>query len=287
MVKVAHVLNPFLAKNHPDLKVCQPITFESMIKARNNIKGKVQVEFLAAIYEEDIAICPDEFRVLPFLQKTVTDYFEPQKKIKLPLIREILTLATENSAAEYFIYTNVDIGLYPNFYNRVEELIDADYDSFIINRRRLRNIYNSIEDLEAIYNDNGYKHPGFDCFVIKRSLISKLVLENICIGVPYFEISLAHNLFAYSNKFILVDDEKLTFHIGLEIFKKRNPKEYFQHNGTEFWKKIIPQIQKELKPQKIPYSYLPLPLRLIKWGVHPCFPIKLMIELELKRFYVK
>ncbi len=56
---------------------------------------------------------------------------------KLPLIKDILGRLYDASDAEYFIYTNVNIGLMPNFYVAVNAIIESGYDAFVINRRTI------------------------------------------------------------------------------------------------------------------------------------------------------
>lgn len=285
MNSIAHIINPFKAEPHSDLYTAQPITFESIRKAKEKAEGIINIELLTAQFEEDAELIPNYFRKTSHLSRSVIDIESFEKKIRLPLLKDILEKLFNESNAEYLIYSNVDIGLYENFYLKINEFINQGYDAFIINRRRLKSTYTKVSDLSLIYNDKGKSHPGFDCFVFHRSIYSKLKLEKICIGVPFIEISFSQNLFAFSKNFKLFDKEYLTFHIGEEIFRKRAPKEYYEHNRQQF-KEITAQLWKEFDIKKMPYSQYTLPFRIIKWGLHPCFPIKLMIKGELKRLHL-
>lgn len=276
------MINPFIADTSSDLYAAQPITFESMLYARKMADGIVDVKLLSAQYEEDATIVPKEFTQTKHLQKSVLDYQHFEKKIKLPFLLDILERLYNESNANYLIYTNVDIGLYPDFYVKVNEFINQGYDSFIINRRRLSSKYLDNSSLQDIYLDKGKSHPGFDCFVFHRNIFPKLKLEGICIGVPFIEISFSQNLFALSKNFGLFDNEILTFHIGEEIFKKRASKEYFKYNQAQFWK-LVPLLKSEMTIKKFPYSNLPWVFRIIKWGLHPCIPIRLVAILEWRR----
>ncbi len=282
MRTIAHIINPFKAHKESDLYTAQPITFQSMINAKEKAKSIVNVELLSAQFEEDLDFVPKEFKTTKHLTQSVLSKNEFQKKIKLPLLYDILERLYNESSAEYLIYSNVDIGLYPDFYLKVNDFIAQGYDAFIINRRRLSEKYTEIQDLTQIYKDFGKSHPGFDCFVFHRSLFEKLKLNGICIGVPFIEISFSQNLFALANKFKLYDNEKLTFHIGMEIFKKRAPKEYFEYNKTQFWN-LVPELYSKMDLKKFPYSNLVWPIRIIKWGLHPCIPIKLVLKLESEK----
>jgi hypothetical protein len=271
-----------VASPDSDLYKAQPITFESMRRAKAKAERHLNIELYSAQFEEDAKYVPDYFIKTQHLSRSVLDMATFHQKIKLPLIADILVRLYTESAADYLIYTNVDIGLYEDFYLKVNEFIHSGLDAFIINRRRLMDTFESPDELNTIYLNKGLPHPGFDCFVFHRSLYSQLKLEGICIGVPFIEIAFSQNLFALSNNFKLFDKEILTFHIGEEIFKKRAPKEYYTYNRKQFWK-IAGQLFLQMDVKKIPYSDRILPLRLLKWGLHPCFPIRLLLKLELKR----
>lgn len=281
MNSIAHIINPFIAARNSDLSLAQPITFESMRRAKIKAKDIVDVKLYSAQFSEDIEVVPSGFIRTRNLERSVLDIQGFAKKIKLPFIKDILERLYFESDAEYLIYTNVDIGLYEDFYIQVDRFINSGLDAFIINRRRIKNVYTQVSQLTEIYQDKGKSHPGFDCFVFHRSIFPKLILEDICIGVPFIEISFSQNLFALSTNFKLFDNEYLTFHIGEEIFKKRAPKEYYKYNQKQFWK-IAKQLMPVMDLKKVPYSNYIMPLRLVKWGLHPCFPIRLMLKLEFK-----
>lgn len=279
--KIAHVINPFKAPESSDLFIAQPVTFHTMMAAQKN--AGAEVSLFAACYEEDREVVPEGFVVLPFLTDTVLNHHSFQHPVRLPLIREILEKLYLHTDAEYLVYTNVDIALYPDFYNKIQLFIDEGHDAFIINRRRISTRYTSIDDCDKMMQEEGKTHPGFDCFVFHRSLYPRLVLEDLCIGVPFFEISFSQNLFALADHFRLYDNERLTFHIGMEIFARRQPREYLYYNRNEYYK-IIEKLKPVLSSKKFPYSRLPVPFRWIKWGLHPCIPIRLAMQLEWKRY---
>lgn len=283
MRHIAHIINPFKADPTSDLHTAQPITFASMLRAKQEAANKIKVDLFSAHFEEDEGVVPDGFIKTKPLIRSVIDVEKFAHPIKLPLISDILQRLYEATTADYLIYSNVDIGLYPNFYSRVNDFIEEGHDAFIINRRRLPDTYRSTAQLENIYKEKGEKHPGFDCFVFKREFFPNLELENICIGVPFFEISFSQNLFAFSKNFKLYENEFLTFHLGMEIYKKRAPKEYFHYNRDKFWQ-IIPKLNEHLTLKKFPYSNAIWPVRIVKWGLHPCIPIRLVLKLLLRKF---
>ena len=282
MHSIAHIINPFIADKSSDLYTAQPITFASMINAKQKAKDVISVELYTAQFEEDKKIIPKDFNQTENLNRSVLTKNNFNHPIKLPFIIDILERLYNASKAEYLIYSNVDIGLYPDFYLKVNKFIDDGYDAFIINRRRLTAQYKSVDDLKLIENDFGKSHPGFDCFIFHRDLFPKFKLNGICIGVPFIEISFSQNLFALSENFKLYENENITFHIGMEIYKKRAPKEYFDYNKIQFWN-LVPLLYNNMDLEKFPYSNRLWPIRFIKWALHPCIPIRLVVKLEIDK----
>lgn len=285
MNTIAHIINPFIADNKSDLNSAQPITFKSMQRAKEVAKDLVDVKLYSAQFKEDREYVPDDFIKTQDLGRSVLDMNPFKIELKLPLIIDILERLYNESEAEYLVFTNVDIGLYPNFYLRLNEYINKGFDAFIINRRRLPSHFNKITDLEEIYETKGKSHPGFDCFVFHRDLFHKFQLANICIGVPFIGIALSQNIFALGKNVKLFEKEQLTFHIGEEIFAKRAPKEYFKHNQKEFWKAINSDLIKELDLGKLPYSENNFIVRFLKWGLQPSIPIRLVFKLIIKKLF--
>ena len=282
--RVAHIINPFIAPASSDLAYAQPITFETLRMAKEKAREKMDIELLAACYAGDEAMVPAWIKKTTPLTRSVLDQQDFQKKIKLPFIADILEKAVHESTADYIIYSNVDIGLYPDFYTRLHTLLEEGYDALIINRKRIEPLYTRVSDLDKIWQQEGKKHPGFDCFIFHRELLSRMYLENICIGVPFIEISFSQNLFHLAKKFRLIETDNYTFHIGMEIFKKRAPKEYFMYNRKEY-QKVIRQLDPVLASKNLPYADQWLPVRIIRWGLHPCIPIRLALKLEWRKWF--
>lgn len=245
----------------------QPITFESMRVAKNFSSHKDAISLYTTQFEEDLPIIPNYFQILSNLKRSVLDIDTNLKKRKLPLIKDILEKLKETDA-DHFIYTNADIALMPQFYDLVGTYISMGHDAIVINRRRLNKEYNTIKDLPLMYSDLGRSHPGFDCFIFHKDLLDKFVLGNICIGVPFMEVTLIHNLFSFAKNPILIDDAHLTFHIGSDVldFKKDT---FYDHNRNEFFRQIQPEIKQYFSIKKFPYGTLPLHKRMIKWVLNP------------------
>jgi hypothetical protein len=102
------------------------------------------------------------------------------------------------------------------------------------------------------------------------------------VGIPFIEMLFAQNLFCHAQRFALFDREILTFHVGMEVFKRRD-KEYVSFNKTEFWR-AIRILLPNLDSRKFPWGRRNFLYRMIRWGLHPAIPIRLALMLEPRRW---
>lgn len=283
MPTIAHIVNIFDPPESSDLHLAQAVTLASMQRARQASKAPQNITLLSAQTEADRAMVPSAFRATSDLKRDVTDVHAFEKKMHLPILKDILDRLYDESDADYLIFTNIDIGLQPHFYDAVQEMIAAGHDAFMINRRRIPEKFNSVTQLDDMYAERGKKHPGFDCFVFKRQLYPQFSLAEVCIGVPFIEITLSQNLFCFAQKPTVFTHAFLTFHIGMEIFKGRAPEPYFRYNKIQFWKAMT-AIWSQLDSRKWTHGGWWFPFRMLYWGLHPCFPIKLALMLEARRW---
>lgn len=235
MIKVAHIVNPVKIKESSDLHTAQPITFQTMQTAQQLAKlAGVEVELYTAQFPEDHSIIPDYFHKTPDLKRSILDLKTFKNKRKLPLIKDILDNLYNAADADYFIYTNVDIGVMPHFYTSIAGIINQGYDAFIINRRTIRENYIKIEEIPLIYAEIGGKHAGYDCFVFSRDLYSRYILNNVFIGSMPVGYALAVNLLCNAKKFKLFTLLHLTFHIGSDgAWKQKGLEDYLNYNIAE------------------------------------------------------
>ncbi len=323
-VTIAHLINPFQPPAGSEWEYVQPITFASMkaaveaveeregdteaariekgLGARGEdreaariekgfeapgpeVPGPIKVSLLTAQFPEDRTYIPDYFIKTPDLERSVLDFHPTTTAPKYPLIGDLMARLYENSDAEYLVYTNIDIAVQPGFYAFIAEQTRRGLKAFIINRRRIPDRYRKVEELPEMYAEEGKPHPGFDCFVFHRSLYPHFRFAHVCVGIPFIGILTAQNLFAFGEPFALFEDEHLTFHIGEDVFKPRH-RELMQHNRAAFWK-AIGELWPHLDNRKWPYGKRWMPLRLIKWGLHPSLPIRLGLKLEWRRWFGK
>ncbi|MCD8528786.1 MAG: hypothetical protein LRY27_02145 [Chitinophagales bacterium] len=280
---MAHIINPVKVKESSDLFYAQPITFASMLKAKNEAENVVNIDLYTTQYEEDKSIIPSGFIILSNLERSVLDVNENLQSRKLPLIKDILKKLKENSQVDYFIYTNADIALMPYFYKYVTEKINEGHDALVINRRRLLSHYKNAEELPLMYADLGASHPGFDCFVFKRELLDKFVLADICVGISFIGVALAHNIFTWAKNPLFVADKHLTFHIGTDVLVPRN-NIFYKHNRQEFFTKVYPVLKPHFNLDKFPYAALPWYKRAIKWMLNTKFVYQKLLGIRREIF---
>ena len=248
MRQIAHIINPFQVSETSDLFVAQPITFETMRRARTVAAGQVGVELFAAQYAEDQAVVPPDFQRTPDLEESVLDHGQFQKRRKLPLLREILDRLYQATEAEILVYTNLDIGLLPHFYLAVDGLLGAGYDAFTINRRTISDRFTAIEQIPLMYAQVGEPHRGWDCFVFRREVYPRYKLGTICVGAPRVGLALLANLVAHADHFHEFKDQHLTFHLGNERAWQRGAyADYADHNSRELLR-ILAELEAKQGP---------------------------------------
>jgi hypothetical protein len=224
-MKIAHIVNVTEideSKYASYLHIAQPLTLKTMVIAARIAKPIVEVELFAIKHKSEHVTIPPEFRWAPDIEKYGWEYFEelnqlPRKK-PLPRIKDIIEGLDSVSDADYFIYTNLDIGLNPDFYLAVHALINSGYDAFCINRRTLPTHYEGIlldeRSAELVFRVGGEEHGGIDCFIFRKSSVPLLKLGNVFIGFPPIGQVLKTQIEANASHFTWVKDRSLTFHLG-------------------------------------------------------------------------
>jgi len=235
IVRYAHIVNPVKAAIGSDLRVAQPITFESMRVAAGFASGSFEVQAFSAQYAEDRSVVPAHITPTRDLERSAADVGEFRLPRKLPLIGDIMSRLQEASPdADIYSYTNVDIALVPHFYTSVDALMQ-DHDAVVINRRTIPATYDSVDELHLMYACAGKPHPGFDCFVFRAELMDSLRLGHSLIGAPWVGTSMVCNLAQCCSSFALFEDLHLTFHIGDDrAWRRAEYDDYRVHNRREF-----------------------------------------------------
>lgn len=251
-MKIAHIINVTEideSKKVSYLHVAQPLTMKSMVLAKDKATDTVTIELVTVKHKtEEVAISPD-FKLATDLETYAWEHIEALRiqatHKPLPRLTDIITSLYEASSAEYFIYTNVDIGLYPDFYIFVKSTIEKGFDGFCINRRELpkKNEGTLLDEsnIDLVFATEGAKHGGIDCFVFKRGIVPYLNLGNVYIGYPPVGLLLMTRIKKLSQKFTWFKDEKLTFHIGSDRAWKSSGESYQNNNLGRYWMENVNQ----------------------------------------------
>lgn len=232
-MKIAHIIVPVKVEPASDLFVAQPVTFETMRRAKAFADDTVDVELFTTQYPEDHPILPHGFTVLPDLPRSVLDVGSFEYQRKLPILADILQALYDATDAEYLIYTNVDIALLPHFYVSAAALLNT-HDSLVINRRTIGGHYAGVSEIPLMYTDIGMKHPGRDCFIFRRDMVPKMQLGTACIGARHIAFVMYLNLLAHSTSLLELTDAHCTFHIGDDrAWKADRNQPYTLHNQAQ------------------------------------------------------
>jgi hypothetical protein len=239
-MKIAHLINVTEitdAKKSSYLHIAQPVTLATMLAAQKNA-APAEIELLAVKHQAEQVSLPAGFRFAPDLDRYAWEVLDSLSALSfrrpLPLLQDILARFYETSDADYFIFTNLDIGLMPNFYIRVSQLIEQGHDALYINRRDLPKENAGIQidhhTLDHAYTLEGLKHPGLDCFVFKRNILPALNVGNVFVGYPPLGQVLKTQIDRHSQDPIWITDEKLTFHLGRDKRWNKNDDPYYVEN---------------------------------------------------------
>jgi hypothetical protein len=247
-VRFVHVVNPVKVEPSSDLYVAQPITFESMRVAQQFAASfSLETQLCAVNFSEDNEIVPSFFERRKHLERSVLDVGSFSIPRKLPLIKDILDLATAATDADYIIYSNVDIAVVPHFYLSLDSIIREGWDAFMITRRTLSKDYRSVSQLWRMYAEKGDRHPGNDCFIFRREAYASYDLGEACIGVRGFAKVLGINLIVHAQKFEHFKDLHLTFHIGDDrIWDAKEWADYSIHN-LDVVRRLLRHYRQDLK----------------------------------------
>lgn len=190
-MKIAHIVNILeiqLKHESSYLHIAQPVTLKSMLDSKLQSKNPENIDLFATKHKDENVECPEGFLMAPDLTRYSYDVFPELPKTRaLPLISDIFHALYQSSEADYFIYTNIDIGLFPDFYDRVFDIIEKrDLDFFTIDREVMPQFINNElidqHNFQKLFTVDGKSHTGIDCFVFKRDLLKKANFRHVFIG---------------------------------------------------------------------------------------------------------
>ncbi|MGB3591795.1 MAG: hypothetical protein WBA16_08960 [Nonlabens sp.] len=262
-MRILHLINPYEGGNKNE----QEIVLQSLVHACSQSCPSIEVTIAAIVHKEDSPKMPDAIQNLHYLERFVDQVANLSIPSTKPLLRDIFNFLNSYNA-DYIVYTNMDIGVMPFFYDSIKSIIEKGMDAFIINRRRVAPQAISNPSLHNYYSDLGAMHNGYDCFVFKKEIAKMLDLGDVCVGVPHVGNSLAFNLMCHAKSFKLYTSLHLTFHIGYELVRDWGDADIRNHNKSEYLK-IIRRQRSKLKLANMPGSGLAFFKRHFKWLMNP------------------
>lgn len=275
-----HIVNPYsLASGKTD--TIQQITLRALIRAAVSTQHKVILA--SAQFEKDREIVPTEFVLTSNLTRSVNDVAALSQAKMLPLIADILGKTEEIPETEYVIFSNMDIIPVPGFYDGIGALIDhMKCDALIVNRRRVSAAF--AERPELLLYETGLPHPGYDCFIFRKELLTKFTLGNCCVGAPGIGFMLAHNMFLFAEKCCVVSDKHLTLHIGYDIISEWTGAEVAAHQKREITG-FLKRNRSNFRISMFPGYNMPFFKRHFRWLMNPLFDYSLMFRLDMKDIF--
>lgn len=275
-MRLAHIVNPVKVGPESDLFLAQPVTFASLLQAREAAPGDLDVTLLAAGFPEDLECLPQGIHATQPLERSIREaagFNESHRR--LPFLQDILERLLSATDAENLIYSNVDIAVLPEFYTIVAGYLREGIDAFVINRRTISGEFSGPEQLPDMITqarNAGAPHPGYDCFVFRRRAAKRFNLGKVCVGANWSGRAMLANMLRFSRNYREFRDLHLTFHLGdRREWLERRHDPYNHHNATETdrilaWlarsadrnqRKQLRTIGEEMKPTSIPDDATP------------------------------
>ncbi len=216
-IRFTHLLNPFTAKPGSEHDIAQRVTFQALRNAaEESTRAGIGVEVLSVVYPQDVSSAEAPSRVVAELSRSVQDVHPMSPPRMFPLVRDLLDLAAQHGQGDYIVFTNVDISPQPFLYKVLDELMKSDPQrAVIVNRRTIPRVISDPAQIALAYREPGNSHHGHDCFVFPRAWVPQLVLNDVCIGAPWWDYALLANLDALSRfRMFTYLHQRLTFHLG-------------------------------------------------------------------------
>jgi hypothetical protein len=216
-IRFTHLLNPFTAKPGSEHDIAQRVTFQALRNAaEESTRAGIGVEVLSVVYPQDMASAEAPSRVVAELSRSVQDVHPMSPPRMFPLVKDLLNLAAQHGQGDYIVFTNVDISPQPFLYKVLDELMKTDPErAVIVNRRTIPRVISDPAQISLAYREAGNSHHGHDCFVFPRAWVPQLILNDVCIGAPWWDYALLANLDALSKfRMFTYLHQRLTFHLG-------------------------------------------------------------------------
>lgn len=237
-MEITHIINVYDSAN-PDAMLAQHVTLNSLLEAKKNLKHPIRVNIVACKHVSDCFSIPSGVHFTEGLTRYAHDAHKGLSDVKrLPILRDILARGVGMYDSDFYIYSNSDIGAYPNLYNKLFNLLEEGYDGICVNRTTIPKTIGdrpvTTENYkELLFQSPLIPHGGADFFMFAN--YGKFCLHklgSVFIGYPPIGAVMLEWLNEISQHFIWLKEIKNTFHLGNdEPWKKKC--EYNKVNEAE------------------------------------------------------
>ena len=292
LIKIVHITSPYRVDNCSQpfcpLGQDQSVAMESMIRARANARTAA-VTLASAVFTEDADIVPAPFvRLANLARSTASVYPDLNLGKRMPFLGDIfdsLKTSADYVSHDYVVYTNADIILHENFYNkivhamssreiddRIDSVHNLELDAFLVNRQTIPKVGEdgrpyTAADLNKIFALKDVKgHPGPDCFVMRRAIFEKIVMGDLFLGIRPTAGVLLLQLMNLANNFRKFDSFALgvTYHLGNDMnWGKEDAKRATKINYSNMPREAVSAVLSFCKPD------FDLPRKSRKYGCKP------------------
>lgn len=234
-MRFLHLL-PIVGNSAPEeLLLAQELTLRSIEVARK-FSSTIDVDVVGSRFFDEAT--PVDWMIdYPCLSTSFSDICGIDDGPRLPLLREVFLPLQDLTGYDYVIFSNIDIGIQPFFYDAIKRWTLEGLDAINITRR---NIDMKIQEASLVkaYSANGKAHPGSDCFVFTPKSANRFIFGNVAMGLIPVDKTLALNLFSHAKAYRKLFNQHVSFHIGLDSDWMTNPNKLKmrQHNEEEFAK---------------------------------------------------
>ena len=226
-MRFLHLL-PIVGHSAPqELLTAQDLTLQSIEIARDFSTSIVVDVVGSRFFDEEIPVdCVIDY---PCLTTSFSDICGFEEGPRLPLLREVFLPLQDFAGYDYIIFSNIDIGFQPFFYDLVKQWTSSGLDAINITRR---NINARIENasLVKMWSAEGVDHSGSDCFVFTPKMAEKFVFGDVAMGLPPVGIVLTLNLLLQAKFYRKFFKQHATFHVGLDSDWKSNSLKFLLRN---------------------------------------------------------
>lgn len=213
------------------------IVYESwqLAAARAARKG-MEIDFLACTFAEDQSAVPGFARASSPLRHYALD---TRTGSHLPTVGEVWEKAFAEGNGSFVVFTNVDIGLQPDFYLKVHALLSKfekehamqglTSPTTVLEFTRVQSVAlrpgEAIPSLDAVLAAPAGRHPGHDCFVVPRARIpEQLRTGGLVLGMPpwgtMYHLALERDEHLNFHFVQGTSTDRYTFHTGVDANKE-------------------------------------------------------------------